>query len=160
MARVEEDASSTASSGRRRSSADDTTLAEFQRRQERKKVRKSHERGPEKEPEKERMILDCSQPNLRKLDKANPATEKEDLPPPRNTTASKKHLEDQKLAKIEAKLKKLRDDNDQNQMMERYVLEETRRHYLLGKPDPTEQELVYLIDKKEARRTIALLEKK
>ncbi|CAI9113918.1 OLC1v1014623C1 [Oldenlandia corymbosa var. corymbosa] len=157
MARVEEDESSKGSSGRRRNPADNTTLAEFQKRQERKKVGKSHEKGPEMEPEKERLVLGSSQPNPKKLDNTNLMTEKEDLRPPRNTAASKKCLEDQKLAKIEAGLKKLRDDSDQNQRMKRYVLEETKHHCLLGQPDPTDQELANLIDEKKACRTLALL---
>ncbi|CAI9100120.1 OLC1v1037050C1 [Oldenlandia corymbosa var. corymbosa] len=160
MATVKEDENSTTSSSRRRSPADNTTLAEFQRRQERKKAGKGHEKGPEKEPKKEHLVLGSSQPNPKKPGNTNLTTKMDNLHPPRNTTAPKKRSEDQKLAKIETKLKKLRDENDQNQRMKRYVLEETRRRCLLGQPDPTDQELPDLIDKKKARHTLALLEKK
>ncbi|CAI9094683.1 OLC1v1030461C1 [Oldenlandia corymbosa var. corymbosa] len=113
MVRVEEDTSITASSARRHSPGDNTTLVEFQRRQERKKAGKSHDGGPEKESAKERLVLGSSRPDPKKQDKANHPPEKENVSSLRNTPATKKRLEDQKLAKIAAELKKLRNDSDQ-----------------------------------------------
>ncbi|CAI9112008.1 OLC1v1012371C1 [Oldenlandia corymbosa var. corymbosa] len=156
MTKVEED-EFTGSSGRPRTPADDTTLTKFQKRQEKKKVERNREKGPENEPEKERLVLSSSQPNPKRPDNTKPVTDKEDLCPPWNTGTSKKYLEDQKLAKIEAELKKLRDDSDQSRMMKKYVLEETKRSCLLGLPDPTAQELANMIDEKEACRTLARL---
>ncbi|CAI9117437.1 OLC1v1018833C1 [Oldenlandia corymbosa var. corymbosa] len=140
MVRVEEDAGSTASSAHQYSLGDDTPLAEFQRRQEKRKIGKSHGGELGKEPTKERLVLGTSHPDPEKQNKTNLPPEKEDIPIPRNTPAATKRLEDQKLARIEAELKKLGDDSDQQQRMWRYVLQETRRRCLLGQPDPTEQE--------------------
>ncbi|CAI9112671.1 OLC1v1013144C1 [Oldenlandia corymbosa var. corymbosa] len=147
MVRVEEDTGSTTFSGQRHSLGDNTPLAEFQCRQEKKKTGKSYGGEPEKEPAKEHLVLGASQPDPKKQGKTNLPLEKEDIPSPRNTPAAEKRLEDQKLAKIEAELKKLGDDSDQQQRMRRYVLEETRQLQIFGQcehknPKPNRTQII------------------
>ncbi|CAI9112716.1 OLC1v1013194C1 [Oldenlandia corymbosa var. corymbosa] len=154
MVRVEEDTGSTTFLGQRHSLGDNTPLPNSNAGKKKKKTGKTYGGEPEKEPAKERLVLGTSQPDPKKQGKTNLPLEKEDIPSPRNTPAAKKRLEDQKLAKIEAELKKQGDDSDQQQRMRRYVLEETRRRCLLGQPDPTEHELEDLRRKRSSQNPI------
>ncbi|CAI9106410.1 OLC1v1005559C1 [Oldenlandia corymbosa var. corymbosa] len=166
MVRVEEDAGSTTSSGHQHSLGDDTLLAEFQRRREKRKTGKSHGGEPRKGPTKERLVLGASQPDPKKQNNTNLLLEKEDIPPPRNTPTATKRLEDQKLAKIEAELKKLGNDSDQQQRIrrERYpafdtALEEFdaiyQRRGAEENPDPPSVEILEGEQGKPLRRTKA-----
>ncbi|CAI9112757.1 OLC1v1013247C1 [Oldenlandia corymbosa var. corymbosa] len=121
---------SAASTGRQTSPKDDETLAHFQWRHKRKR-------------------------NDRRTRKENT---------PVKPTDQKGHhkvpdpYQKQRLAKLEAELKKLKDDNFSNQRKKRYILKEYQHCCLLGLPDPTNQDLDDLVEEKEARRTLDLLE--
>ncbi|CAI9089143.1 OLC1v1023653C1, partial [Oldenlandia corymbosa var. corymbosa] len=140
MVVIDRPQSSTVSTDRQSSPDDNEILAKFRDKQKRKKngQRPRKERTPTRPP----SLGDKREEDLKDHRKGpNPHDE-------------------ERLVEIEAELKRLRDDNDLNQRKKKYILEAYKHCCLLGLPDPSDQELHDIIDEKEARRMLTLLEKK